>query len=127
MALASADDVAQALERDLTSTESDYVDTKLATASDLVIGYLRCEAAGLDPVPDAVRRVVADMVAAVLSGASSAPANADSVTAGPYSVKYTDGSTSRAPYLTAALKMRLEPFRCGSMRSVPLVSERFTS
>lgn len=124
MALATAEDVAQALERDLTSTESDYVDTKLATASDLVIGYLRCTQV-LDPVPDAVRRVVADMVAAVL--APAAPANADSVTAGPYSLKFTEGSTSRTPYLTAALKMRLQPYRCGSMVSVPLVSERFES
>lgn len=124
MALATAEDVVQALERELTSTESDYIDAKLETASDLVIGYLRCDP-DLDPVPDAVRRVVADMVAAVL--APAAPANADSVTAGPFSMKYIDGSTSRAPYLTAALKMRLYRYKCGSAVSVPLVSERFES
>lgn len=123
MALASAEDVEQALERRLTAHESAYVDTKLDTASDLVLGYLKCGA--LNPVPDAVRRVVADMVAAVL--APSAPVNADSVTAGPYSLKFTEGSTSRTPYLTAALKVRLQDYRCGSVVSVPLASERFTS
>lgn len=123
MALANAADVEQALERELTGTEADYLDAKLETASDLVLGYLKCGV--LDPVPDAVRRVVADMVAAVLT--PTAPAGADSLTAGPYSMKFTEGSTSRAPYLTAALKVRLQPYRCGSMRSMPLVSERFES
>lgn len=123
MALANATDVEQALERELTGTEADYLDSKLEKASDLVLGYLKCGV--LDPVPDAVRRVVADMVAAVLT--PTAPANADSVTAGPYSMRYTEGSTSRTPFLTAALKVRLQPYRCGSVVSVPLVSERFES
>jgi hypothetical protein len=125
MALATAADVVKALRRDLTSEEDEFVDSQLDEASDLVIGYLRC-ATLPTPTPDAVVRVVAAMVAAVFDRPSTLP-NADSVNAGPYGWKFTEGSTSNGPWLTAALKMRLAPYRCGGMVSMPLVSERYES
>lgn len=125
MALADADDVEQALQRGLTATESEYIDTQLEEASDLVLGYLRCEELA-SPIPGAVTRVVASMVAALLRP-SGILENADTVTAGEYSMKFAEGSTSKSPYLTAVQKMRLVPYRCGSAVSVPLASERFES
>lgn len=123
MALATLEDVVKALRRDLTSQEEEGVDSLLDEASDLVLGYLRCPPP--TPTPEAIVRVVASMVAAVLRP-SNVPENAESLTAGEYSMKLAEGSTSKSPWLTAALKMRLRPFRC-SVVSVPLVSERFES
>lgn len=125
MALADADDVEQALQRALTPAEYEYIDTQLEEASDLVLGYLRCDTLA-SPVPGAVRRVVASMVAALLRP-TNVPENAEQVTAGEYSLKFSAGSTSKTPWLTAVQKMRLTPYRCGSAVSVPLASERFTS
>src|SRR5690606_7103078 len=104
--------------------EAERVGNQLEEASDLVLGYLKCTPPV--PTPDAIVRVVASMVAAVISRPTAQPANADQVTAGPYSMRYTEGSTSGGPWLTSALKMRLAPYRC-SMVSVPLVSERYSS
>lgn len=123
MALATPADVVASLRRDLTADEEEGVAALLEEASDLVLGYLRCPPA--TPTPDAIVRAVAAMVAAVFRP-SPGPTNADSLTSGPYTQKFTEGSTSGGPWLTAALKMRLLPYRC-SMVSVPLVSERFTS
>ena len=125
MALATQAQVVKALRRDLTSDEEEGVDSLLDEASDLVLGYLRCRT--LNPVPDAVARVTAAMVAAVFDRSATTPSNAEQLTAGPYGLKFAEGSTSRDPWLTAALKVRLAPFRCSGMVSVPLVSERFES
>lgn len=120
MALATEDDVAAALGE---APEQD-VETLLEEASDLVLGYLRCP--DLDPVPPAVARVVASMVASALTRpvgmASIAPG--DSLTAGPYNMRVGD-SSSGTVWLTNGLKLRLRPYRCGAMVSVPLQSELY--
>ncbi len=124
MALATAADVVKALRRNLTADEEEQVESLLDEASDLVLGHLRCPPAL--PTPSPIVRVVASMVAAVLDRPATQPANANSLTAGPFGVQYTEGSTSNGPWLTAALKTRLAPYRC-SVVSVPLVSERYES
>lgn len=125
MALASAADVEKALQRDLTTAEADHVEDQLEEASDLVLGYLGCPSIA-DPVPGPIVRVVASMVAALLRS-SAVPENTDQITAGEYSLRMTEGSTSKGPWLTKALMTRLHPYRCTSGVSVPLVSERFVS
>lgn len=112
MALASEDDVENALGRPLALGED--VSTLLEEASDQVIGYLRYEP---DPVPPAVARVVATMVVAVLTKPAT-PA-ADYGTPSGYNVARetmpvkvgVESATTTGPWLTAALKMRLKPFR----------------
>jgi len=118
MALASEADVEAALGREL--TEAEDVTTVLETASDLVCGYLCYEP---DPVPDPVCRVVADMVAAVVQ--KPATTTADYQASG-YNVLREasvvrvgiESSTSTGPWLTAALKMRLRPYRNNKTRRV---------
>jgi hypothetical protein len=122
--LATQADVEAILGRELTADEEALVSSQLDEASDLVLGYLRCPPA--TPTPSAIVRVVAAMVAAVITRPASTPANTESLTAGQYSQRFTEGSTSGGPWLTAVLKMRLRPYRC-SMVSMPLVSERFES
>jgi hypothetical protein len=120
MALATEDDVAAALGR----TPDSDVETLLEEASDLVAGYLGCPT--LDPVPPAVSRVVASMVASALNRAPGMAgiAPGDSLTAGPYTVRSGD-SSSGTVWLTNGLKMRLRPYRCGSSVSVALESELY--
>lgn len=118
MPLASDVDVEAALGRDLTETED--VSTLLEEASDLVVGYLGYEP---DPAPSPVTRVVATMVAAVLTkpatttgdfGASGYNIARESAT-----VKIgTESATTTGPWLTASLKMRLRPYRSAATRSV---------
>lgn len=116
MALASEADVEAALGRELTDAED--VSTLLETASDLVCGYLGYEP---DPAPEPVARVVADMVAAVVS--KPATTTADYQATG-YNVMReaatirvgVESQTSTGPWLTAALKMRLKPYRSAKTR-----------
>ena len=119
MALATEDDVTAALGGKSPSTD---VTTLLEEASDLVLGYLRLTS--LDPVPPAVSRVTASMVAAAVNRpaglASMAPG--DSLTAGPYSV---NGGDAAGVWLTNALKLRLLPYRAHSNASVSLQSELY--
>lgn len=125
MAYAVEADVEVALRRDLTDDETATVGGVLDGASDLIDGYLYpCTVP--DPTPGAVTRVVADIAAAVLSRPAGLMPDTSNMTAGPYQVGFASGSTSLGPYLTAALKQRLAPFRCGNgMASVQLGSERF--
>lgn len=125
MALASEQDVETTLRRDLTPDESDGVDGLLETASDLVTGYLfPCPIP--DPTPPAITRVVADMVAAVMNRPTSILPDTQSLNAGVFGVNLAPGAMSQGPYLTAAFKQRLKPFRCGNgMVSVQLGSERY--
>lgn len=125
MALAEPDDVEVALRRTMTASESNAVDGLLETASDLVTGYLHpCPIP--EPTPPAVGRVVADMVAAVLNRPEQILPETTSLNSGIYGINLATGSTSQGPYLTAAFKQRLRPFRCGNaMVSVELGSERF--
>lgn len=118
MALATTDQVEDALGRDLAETED--VSTLLEEASDLVAGYLGYTP---DPAPDAVSRVVATMVAAVLS--KPTVTTADYQATG-YNVSREsavvrvgqESATTTGPWLTAALKLRLRPFRTSKTRSV---------
>lgn len=125
MALAEAEDVAKALRRELTDSEVESVEDLVETASDLVTGYLYpCPIP--EPVPGAITRVVADMVAAVFNRPSQILPDTASLGSGPFNVGFAAGSTSQGPYLTAAFKERLKPFRCGNgMVSVQLGSERY--
>ena len=124
--LATDEDVAAALRRDLTDDESDQVAGLIAEAADLVAGYLHpCEIP--DPVPGAVTRVVASMVAAVFNRPAWIPPDSQALSTGMYGATFAPGATSPGPYLTAAFKQRLEPFRCASgLVTVQLGSERRT-
>jgi hypothetical protein len=128
MALATQADVEAILNRPLTTPEATAAPSLLDEASDLVLGYLRC-AELATPTPGPIIRVVAAMVAAVLrqpAAASSDPAyNAASLGTGPFTIGFVEGSTSGSPWLTAALKLRLRPYRCGAMVSVELGSDRY--
>jgi len=125
MAFAADADVEAALGRDLTFDEVASVSVLLEEASDLLIGYLGCEP---DPVPDAVKRVCARMVARVFEQASSGAAfgaTGTQQTAGPFSqsVQFAAGTTYHAPWISATDKVVLRPYRCGGgFRSVNLES-----
>lgn len=123
MAFATQTDVEAALGRSLTSTEAVSVDTLLDEATDLIIGYLGCTP---DPVPDAVKRVTARMVARVFSQSQiSVGASQVQETAGPFSrsTSYPAGTSNGAPWISAADKVALRPYRCGGgFRAVPLES-----
>lgn len=125
MAFASQEDVVNALGRALTGAEASTVDTLLAEASDLISGYLGCVP---DPVPDAVKRVTARMVARVFSQSQIAVgASQVQETAGPFSrsTSYPAGTSNGSPWLAAADKIVLRPYRCGGgFRSVSLESEQ---
>lgn len=118
MSLASEDDVENALGRAL--AESEDVSTLLDEASDLVVGYLGYTP---DPVPDPVARVVATMVAAVVTKPALTVSDYG---AGGYNtyrevaaVKVgVESATTTGPWLTAALKLRLKPYRSASTRRV---------
>lgn len=119
MPLASEDDVENALGRPLASSED--VTTLLEEASDLVVGYLGHTP---DPVPDPVSRVVATMVVAVLTKPSTSAsdygqADGYNVVRESMTVKVgIESATTTGPWLTAALKLRLKPYRTASTRSV---------
>lgn len=125
MAFATSADVVAALGRSLTSTESTMVDNQIDQATDLVVGYLGNEP---DPVPGAVTRVVAAMVAAVFSKPSITVADYD---ASGYSTAReaagvhvgVESATTSGPWLTNALRERLKPFRI-AVRAVAAVSEQ---
>src|SRR5690606_5757611 len=123
MAFADEADVVLALGRELTTAEQTSVDTLLDEATDLITGHLGCTP---DPVPDAVKRVTARMVARVFSQAQiSVGASQVQETAGPFSrsTSYASGTSNGSPWLAAADKVTLRPYRCGGgFRSVSLES-----
>ena len=125
MALASAVDVEARLGRSLTTDEQSAVAGLLDEASDLAVAFMRCTP---DPVPDEVSRVVARMVARVLSTDSSVPfgltQSARTQAAGPMTLTnsqtFSEGSTSRAPWLAATDKVVLRRFGCrGRVQNFP--------
>lgn len=124
MALAQTTDVAAALGRALTADEATRADFLLEEASDLVVGYLRCEQLPF-PCPSAVVRATASMVAAVFTRPAALPQDAEQVNAGVYGVRFATGSTSNGPWLTKGIRERLDPYRSGSVVSVPMRSERY--
>jgi len=124
MAYATSTDVVAALGRSLTTAESVSVSNQLEQATDLVVGYLDRQ---LDPVPGAVTRVVATMVAAVFSKPSITVADYDASgysTAREAAGVYvgTESATTSGPWLTNALRERLKPYRVG-VRAAIVISE----
>jgi hypothetical protein len=125
MAFATEDDVVADLGRQLTPAEGNRVDSLLDQATDLVIGYLGGEP---NPVPGAVVRVVATMVAAVFTKPAITVADYD---ASGYSTAResagvhigTESATSEGPWLTNSLKMRLNPYRGGAVVVYTMASE----
>lgn len=131
MSLASVEDVQKALGRAPTAEETARLPGLLDEASDLVIGHLGCEPE--PPVPDAVNRATARIVARVLMQDSTAGSGSTigvtqiSGTAGPFTRQMTlaDGSGSSSPWLERTDKLKLRPYRCGGgMQSVSLSSEQ---
>lgn len=125
MALATQVDVEAALGRPLTAAEGLRVESLLTRASALVIGFT-----GQDfepaPYPATVTAVVADMAGRVFTNAASALSDVEQQAAGPFSVKFSTGSTSSSLWLTAADKMMLRPYRLGGgLSSVQLVGDRY--
>lgn len=108
--LATQEDVRDALRRDLTEDEELWVDSLILEAGDLVEGYLHPFTVPT-VVPDPIKRVVAAMVAAVLTRPSGILPETQSLTADSYGVQFTAGSTSPGPYLTEGFKKRLKPFK----------------
>jgi hypothetical protein len=100
------------------------VSNQLEQATDLVAAYLGNEP---HPVPGAVARVVATMVAAVFSKPSITVADYDASgysTAREAAGVYvgTESATTSGPWLTNALRERLKPYRV-SMRAAIVISE----
>ena len=122
MSLAIQDDVRAALRRDLTENEELGVEALIEEASDLVLGYLHPYQIPAQ-TPGPIVRVVASMVAAVLSRPSNLLPDTQSLTADAYGVTFLAGATSPGPYLTEAFKRRLRPYRPG-ITTVTLGSER---
>lgn len=113
MLLASrADVLARMGDRDLDQVDDSRTTALLEEASALVEGYLRRVP---EPVPDAVRLVVARMVTRALSRGEGIDAAADSFSqqAGPYSVTthYASDSLGGGVWLSAQDKLALRPFR----------------
>jgi hypothetical protein len=113
VALATDDDVVAVLGRSLTSSENNRVDYLLEEASDLVVSYINQTP---NPVPGAVKRAVASMVAAVFLKPSISTAD---YSASGYKESQefaqvhvgTESATTTGPWLTKALRQRLNPFR----------------
>lgn len=126
MALATLDDVAVSLGRDLTAAEEDAATPLLDTASDLVNGYLKWTVP--DSVPGPVVRVVADMVAAVLlkpaTSVADYAAGGYNTAAEPVPVRVgIESATSQGPWLTKSQKERLSPYYVGGVTSIGLSGE----
>lgn len=116
--LAMPEDVAARLGRPLTPAEAARVDGLIDEASALVIGYLGCDPSDPGPVPAAVTVVVSRMVARTLAQAEQGtPAGGEQAvtnTVGPFSQtrQFVAGSTGGQPWLSAADKTALRPYRC---------------
>lgn len=116
--LASADDVEARLGRPLTPAEAGRVDGLIDEASALVIGYLGCDPSDPGPVPPAVTIVTSRMVARTLQQAEAqTPVSGEQAvtnTVGPFSQtrQFVAGTTGGQPWLSAADKVALRPYRC---------------
>jgi hypothetical protein len=125
VALAEQTDVEARLRRNLTTAEALSIEADLDDASAEVIGYCRQDFAA--SVPDAVKGVVAKMVArSYARTASSAGSFAEQQTNGPFGIRYSSASSVGDSWLTAGDKLALRPYRLGGgMASVQLVGERY--
>src|SRR4051794_11287078 len=124
--LAGLDDVKAALRAlgrpDLAETVTD-ADELLQEASDLVTGHL-WPSEGPTPTPDPVKRVTASMVAVCLTRPTEILPETQQLSADGFGVTFTPGSGSPGPYLTAAHKARLRPFK-ECMTSVAMGGEGY--
>jgi len=130
VSFASSADVTAALGRSLTSAETGRVTNLLNEADDLIIGYGIDPA--IDPVPGAVTRVAASMVAAVYTKPSINIADYDAsgyrTSSETASVHVgTESATTEGPWLTKSQKMRLNPYRTAGMTQLKLGSESDSS
>lgn len=110
MPLATQDDVRNALRRELTDSEEEWVDSLIQEAADLVAGYLYPYQIPAE-TPGEITRVVAGMAAAVINRPANILPDTTSLTADSYGVQFAAGATSPGPYLTQSFKQRLDPFR----------------
>lgn len=121
--LATQEDVEAWLGRSLTATEASRVAALLARAEAIVLGHLGCSEAP-DPVPDAVRWTVAEMVGRTFDASGRAGVQQVSVDDG--SVMFTPDASSGSVWLSRSDKLALRPYRCtGGLSSVQFVGERF--
>ena len=98
-------------------SEHDYVLLQIEEASDLVEGY--CKRSFTHPIPGAVARVVARMVARALGAEeSSIPEHTTQLTstAGPFSrnISFSSGSTEGGVWLSRSDKTKLRRWRGGA-------------
>ena len=122
-AFAVQTDVEDRLRRVLTTEESTYIDAQIAEAQALVVGYVGTDFSTLAAIPGAVTIVTSRMVTRVLE--AGAGGSTQQQAAGPFSTSFVSGSTSGNPWLTAADKIALKPYRLnGGMVSVALRSDR---
>ena len=120
MQLATEDDVAARLGRDLTSDEEDQLPGLLDESSALVEGYLGVTYTADDTVPSVVALVVSRLVARALT--SGAPDDGStSEAAGVYSIGYKEGAARL--WLGRAEKLMLRKIG-GGIVVVGLKSER---
>ena len=127
MMLATEDDVRMALRRELTESEVMWLNGLLDEASDQVVAYLHPWEIPMDPTPPPIVRVVAAMVAAVLSRPASILPDTQSLSADAYGVTFSAGANSRGPYLSEQFKDRLRPYKLlggGGLVVVEMSSER---
>lgn len=130
-AFAKSGDVVKALRRPLTSAESPYVAGVIAEAQDLVCAFIRRDEdywETAEDVPGAVRRTVARMAARVFQQAGQqVGVTQQQQAAGPFStgLSYGSGANAGSPWLAAADKTRLKPYRKGGgLTSTSVNSER---
>lgn len=123
------DDVQAALERELTSDETEKLDSRVQKASDLVEGYLGIVYGESDTVPGVVTRVSAAAVARLYQRDQSkgVPLFQDTRTSGmgPFNstIRYSPDVTSGDPWLTKADKTRLKSVFSG-FRAAGVASDR---
>ncbi len=110
--LATADDVAARLRRDLTDDEANWVDGLLEQASILVEAY--CGQEFVDPVPAAVVTVVSQVAARALGNKAEGQTGYQAA-AGPYSVNttYTPDASSGGVWMTKQDRLMLRRYRIG--------------
>lgn len=114
MSLASSEDVVALLGLDLTPEQAEQIEGLLEEASDLVLAWCRPYGMVFDPIPAAVARVTARVVARVITSGSQVDGTAAQTTVvGPFQrqVTFNADATSGGPWLTRADKLRLKPHR----------------
>lgn len=121
MAYATEDDVEAALGRSLGGLDVAFL---LESASDQIEGYLNLYPVP-EPVPGAITRVCAEMVAAAINRPQTPNVSDDTYNPG-NTFAYAVGPMSVGPWLTAAQRERLDNYRA-PVFSIELTSETIGS